>query len=278
MKKLALITSGGGMTCAYSAGFLDALEKTQGLKEVDIAIAGSGGAGSMAYYVAGQNDLSVDIWSNRLSSKKFINPSRFWRIMDIDYLIDDVFKKQDPLDVDRLYSSKTNYLIPAINYKNGEIRYFSNHKDDNIFEALRATKALPIIFGRSIKINDGYYGDSRLSASSEFQIQKACELGATHIITVSSNTPSPAWVKSFQFWLGTRNSRFKENYRDQEEKTANFKPDKNIKIISLAPKEALDTGAIRNDKATLDRLIAMGYEDCRNSVELKAFLDQFRAA
>ena len=95
--KLALILSGGGMTCAYSAGATVGLVDKYNFKNPDIAIGSSGGAGTLAYYVAGQYDAIRNIWTNLLATRKFINSLRFWKIIDIDYVIDVVFTKQEPL-------------------------------------------------------------------------------------------------------------------------------------------------------------------------------------
>jgi predicted patatin/cPLA2 family phospholipase len=50
--------------------------------------------------------------------------------MDIDYLIDIVFKKQDPLNVSNIYNSNIQFFVPATNSKTGEIKYFNNK--DNV--------------------------------------------------------------------------------------------------------------------------------------------------
>ena len=103
--KTAIIMSGGGMTCSYGAGSILALAEKYNLEKPDIVIAGSGNAGTLAYFVAQQYDSIFNIWSNLLATKKFIDLGRILKIIDIDYLIDEVFKKQAPIDEERVYSS-----------------------------------------------------------------------------------------------------------------------------------------------------------------------------
>ena len=122
--KTAIIMSGGGMSCSYGVGALLALVEKFNFKKPAIAIAGSGSSGTMSYFVAEQYDSIRNIWTNLLSTKKFINPFRITKIIDIDYLIDEVFKKQDALDEEKIYNSKITYLIPATNVDTGEIEYF----------------------------------------------------------------------------------------------------------------------------------------------------------
>ncbi len=106
MKKVAIVGSGGGMSCAYFAGAILALVRELNFTKPYLAIGSSGSTGTLAYYVSEQYDSIEHIWSNLLSSKEFISLIRINKIMDIDYLIDEVFKKQDILDVDKLKSSK----------------------------------------------------------------------------------------------------------------------------------------------------------------------------
>jgi predicted patatin/cPLA2 family phospholipase len=185
--KTAIIMSGGGMTCSYGVGAILALIEEYNLTKPDIVIAGSGNAGTLAYYVAEQYGSIRNIWSNLLSTKKFINLLRIWNVIDIDYLIDEVFRKQDILDVKKIYDSKMIYLIPTTNIETGNVEYFSNKNNDDIFEALRATKAMPILFRHKVCINGGKYCDSYASISVKRNALKAISLGATKIIIIDND-------------------------------------------------------------------------------------------
>ena len=103
-KKIALILSGGGMAASYNFGALLALVEKYQFISPDIVITGSGSAGTASYYIAGQHNSNI--WGDLLSTKKFINFLRFWKIIDIDYLIDEIFKKQDPLQSEKIHQSK----------------------------------------------------------------------------------------------------------------------------------------------------------------------------
>ena|SRR3989338_7140580 len=143
---LAIITSGGGLRCSFGVGVMLALAERLGIQEPSYLISCSGSAGTGAYFVSKQYDSIRNIWSNLLSTKKFVDTSRFWKMIDIDYLIDKVFKKLDPLDLKAFHASPINYFIPALNRQTGNIDYFSNRDETDIYEVLRATKAMPIAF------------------------------------------------------------------------------------------------------------------------------------
>ena len=92
--KTAIICAGGGMRSAHGGGFLYALGTQLNIRP-DIIVASSGNAGNAIYFCAEQFDDLKNIWLERLSTSKFISFLRPFRVMDIDYLVDEVFKKQD---------------------------------------------------------------------------------------------------------------------------------------------------------------------------------------
>jgi predicted patatin/cPLA2 family phospholipase len=109
-------------------------------------------------------------------------------VLDIDYLVDTVFKKTFPLDLMGLRSSKVEVVVPAVTYESGEVAYFSS-KDASLdwFEVLRAAKALPLVYNKKIKIGDKHYFDTPASSSWSLHIEKALAMGATHFLIVDLN-------------------------------------------------------------------------------------------
>lgn len=119
----------------------------------------------MSYFIAEQYHSIKNIWENLLTSKKFINRLRFWNIIDINYLIDEIFKKQDILNISNISHSPIDYYIAATNAITGKVEYFSNHNNVDIFEVMRASKAMPFFFGETVQINNQYFIDSPNSTS-----------------------------------------------------------------------------------------------------------------
>src|SRR3990167_9725188 len=156
-KKIAIVASEGGMSCAYSVGAILALVEKFDLVNPYLVIGSSGSTGTFAYYVAGQYKSIRNIWENLLPSKKFISWLRLNRVMDIDFLIDDIFKKQDTLDVEKIKSSEIKFYISATNIETGEAEYFGNQSDIDIFEVLRASSAAPIVYNKLVEINGNKY-------------------------------------------------------------------------------------------------------------------------
>lgn len=86
--------SGGGMKSSFGVGVILALAEKYNITEPFLLICGSGSAGTGSYYISKQYKSIRNIWTNLVSSKNFINCKRFWKIIDIDYLIDVIFKKK----------------------------------------------------------------------------------------------------------------------------------------------------------------------------------------
>jgi predicted patatin/cPLA2 family phospholipase len=64
---------------------------------------------------------------------------------------------------------------------------------------MRASKAFPFFYGKSIPINGQYYHDGSNSSWVELHIHKALSLGANKIIVIDSYTKfSPLIIR---FWL-----------------------------------------------------------------------------
>lgn len=107
--KIAIICSGGGMKCAYSAGALMALVDKYDLTEPHVVIGSSGSAGTVAYFVSKQYEHIKNAWLNLLLTKGFISPWRICNIMDLYYLINTIFKDKAKLDINLLKSTPIKY-------------------------------------------------------------------------------------------------------------------------------------------------------------------------
>lgn len=227
-----------------------ALVERFNLREPDILISCSGSAGTGSYFVARQFDSIRNIWINLLPAKKFISLPRFWRMINIDYLIDEIFKKQDPLNVRAIYSSPTNYLIPALNRRTGRIDYFSNRDNPDFFEAMRATKAMPIAFklNPNIVLDNSTYCDSCLSSSVETHLEKAVELGARKILMVDNSLPSYVSDMVFGSWICFQGSYFGRNYTEAQRRSRDYYLPEEVKIFRIKPRRPLAMTTLNNDQ------------------------------
>jgi len=272
--KLAIIMSGGGMKASFNAGVLLALLEKYKITDPYLLICSSGSAGTGAYYVSRQYDSIKSIWEKILPSKTILNQWRLWKILDIDYLIDEVFKKQNPLDEEKVYQSKINFLISSFNQETGQIMYFDNHNNMNVFESMRASKAIPMIYKLvpSVKVKQSLYFDPVISFRADIHLKKAVEFGANKIIMISNTPPNGYLFENicFRIWLLFQKCR--KPYNKTEKELFNYKISQNIKTLKISPKKKLTIGFIDNDKELIQAAIKQAYQETMTNKELQCFL------
>ena len=264
--KIAIVCSGGGMRCSYSAGVLVALGKEYQFFVPDIIIGASGSAGNILYYVTGQLDSIERIWTHWLANKKFISFFRFGRIMNIDYLIDGILKKEEVMNVEKLREANIKYFIPLCNAENGGIKYFTN-EDQNEFEVLRAAKSIPLITRNKVMVGNSNYCDGRIGTNLQKDIAKAIQEGAKVVVAIanSQNLNHASFFRRLYAWLGL-NSRLRKVFLNNKEEIINNLG--RVKIIYIkAP--TLPVGLLTIDKEKLMQSFQLGYNDVKNNKELQ---------
>lgn len=185
----AIVCSGGGMKSAHGGGFLYALAKQLGITTPDVMIGSSGNAGNVLYFSAGQYEEGKRIWTEHLSTPQFISILRFWRVMDINYMVDTVCRNQEPLDVRALNISPIRWLVPIEEYDTGRTRYVSAEDAIDPLEILRATTALPILFGQKVPIAGKRYVDGEFGPVLQDHVTQALRQGARRILVLNDTSP-----------------------------------------------------------------------------------------
>src|SRR5207249_2082981 len=118
-RKLALIIEGGGMRGVVSAGSLLALDLL-GFREVfDEIYATSAGAVNAAYFLSGQGKLGMTIYFDDIANRRFINPWRLLKIVDVDYAYDRVISLHKPLDDVAIRASRVRFLLSVTDARSG---------------------------------------------------------------------------------------------------------------------------------------------------------------
>lgn len=178
MKKRALVIEGGGFRAAYGAGALYQLLCERPDLHFDVVAANSSSVWAAAFFVTRQSEVFKKIWieSDCLGSRKLMS---WWRapiawhkpLLNIDYLFDDVFKLRAPLDLEKLRRSATDFFVTVMEFPGGRRAQFSN-RDPEIYEAMRASCAVPWAYSGKINIRgrryiDGFYDSIPLRIALE---------------------------------------------------------------------------------------------------------------
>lgn len=273
--KTALITSGGGMACSYTTGVLKALIKDYNFTSPDFVIGGSGSVGVVSYFVAKQYDLMEKVWYFLASDMRFVNPLRFWKVMDIDYLIHEVLGKKYKIDVEKIIKSDTKLFVAATNCLNGKVKYFNDFNKYDLLQVIKASKAIPIAYNRRIKIKGKYYCDSLISSSVDHKIKKALKLGAKRVIVVKNDNPSFFSSMGYKIWLKLQKDRMKDNQEENQNLDfRKFNLPKGFRSVILKPSIRHTTTPIINNKEDIRKTIELGYNDTISNLKLKKFFNR----
>jgi len=273
---IAVVLSGGGMKCSYTVGALVALLEKFGFEDPSLMIAGSGSSGTASYFIAGQFYDMVCAWANALSNKDMLNFLR-WRPLGVDHLIDDIFKKEYEIEIQKLRQSLSLLMIPATDYDTAEIKHFcpQNGKGD-FFEMLKATMAMPIAYRKVIEIMGARYCDTYISSRVELNIEKALQMGAKQVLAVDLYNPDSKSNKFFNLWKELRlfspvfRAQYDRNVAHQNELKEQYEDDP--RVLILKPIDPLETDTLDNDKWHLRSSIVHGHRETVESEELERFL------
>ncbi len=192
--RTALVVEGGGMRGSYAAGAVGRLLFDED-RRYDAVWATSSGSATSAYALAGQRD-GLSIWQDHLHGRRLVKPLRLLRgrdALDLDYLVDEVFRRRVPLDVEALHDAGVPLHVPATDVSDGSLRYFDLSRRDP-FPVLRAAMSLPGAVTRATRIDDRRYVDG--GVIDQLPVHRAVEAGAEEITVVMTRPlgyePRPA--------------------------------------------------------------------------------------
>ena len=269
MKRLAIITGGGGMNCAYSSGFLCGLAKEKNITSPFLMIGSSGSAGNIAYYVAGQFEELKDIWMKLLYNKKFIDLRRKKKRVDVDYLIDTIFKKIKPLNIKKLKKSTTKILISATEIKTGKLNYFN--LKENCLEVLRATAAIPFFYGKAVEINSIKYFDGDPGGVLISNMKRAKKEKPTHILIID-DTPKPLLVHSFWKLISAFSPPLlQEKIKEHIEGDILSRHFSSKRTKLILPRNKLSINPLNNKRSRIKKTFNAGYKDAKK-FDIEKFL------
>lgn len=264
--KTAWIFPGGAARAVYTAGVIYALGQMK-VKNPDIIIGCSGSAPTSICYVTGQYQTIPKVWLKYLSTKKFVNFWRFWKIVDVDYLIDFAIKKENPLEMEKVINSNIKIFFPLTDSKTGKIEYFSNKSGNDLWEIIKAAVSVPFctnIFSlKGNTVNGKLFSDSPAATRFQIHVKKAIKEGAGKIIVFDNwhpedNNTNYFWSKLLTY---ARNSDYRKNQLNYIKEIENFLIPNNVEFIKIEPKTRLGMGRFEIDNDNAKKIFKRGYDD-----------------
>ncbi len=213
--RVALVSEGGAMRGVVAGGMVSAIEAAGMSECFDLMIGTSAGAAALAYLRAGQARFGTRIYYEDINNRAFIDPRRLlWgrAIVDIDFLVDHIFRVVKPLNVERLAAPGARLVAVATDVVSGAAVPLEGFDDaTRVYEILRATTRMPILTAGPVSIEGRRYVDGSVTAS--LPIAFARKLGATHVLVIMTrSSASPAVAQNARIKASIQSSVFAALY------------------------------------------------------------------
>lgn len=204
-RRIGLVIEGGAMRGVCSGGGALALAKMGFTDLFDEVYATSSGVMNAAYFLSDQADLGITIYYEELAGRRFINPWRVWKVLDVDYVFDRVVSIEKKLDVERITQSRSRFFVVMMDAKTGELILIDTQKSKTpLLSLLKAATAIPVLYNRSVEVEGRQCIDGGLL--SAFPIEQAVANGCTDVLVLLTRTANfrrgkPGWISRRMFNL-----------------------------------------------------------------------------
>lgn len=162
--RLVVLACGGGLRGAFGGGVLVGLSQL-GFEEVfDIAVGVSAGAANVAYFLSGQTAVGMSIYVEEMVSSRFINPIRFWKIADLDFIERIIRDSPKKLDVNAVRRSRSEFYVGSTNM-HGKGELINAKLSADMISTLKGSMALPVLYNKMTYVEQGGFVDGDVSLS-----------------------------------------------------------------------------------------------------------------
>lgn len=260
------------MQCVYGAGVLTALREEYSLTEPDLIIAASGSVGGALYYQSAQYESGLAMWLSVAKRPEFLSYLRR-PIIDIDWLIE-MLKKEHPIDFATLAASKTKLIVPLTRAGDGVTVYYPMPRDASVYEVIRAAKAIPFAYGKTVTLGGVEYVDGDFGSGLDDYIREAVSDGATTIIAINNQNGTSAWFRgamralsslgSLQDGIGLARAAKRELAQPPA-----YIPPEGVRVIMLRRPESPRLSLTHRSPSAMRAAFNRGYDDAVQNPFLK---------
>ncbi len=294
---IGMILEGGGMRAGFVAGALMAL-MDKGLVRFDCGLAVSASVPTLAYFASGQREEMERVWRNELSTPRFICyrnlPATFIflsnksPVLNLDYLVFDIFRKKYPLKLNTLLKSDIRCFFALTRMPEGELTLIEP-ADNDIYKTFKAAMAVPGCYPEAIRLN----GDSFVDGGTVdlFPVEYLIRMGCRRIMAVLS-TPlncrqeSLSLLEKTLFWRYFQKydwipKKFQEASRKYNEQVAileRMAVESPSRALIIHPDRMPPAKFITRDHRKINRTIDLGYKKIEEVEDrVKRFLQMNQA-
>lgn len=197
-RRLGLVIEGGGMRGSTTAGGALALAHLGLSGLFDDVYATSAGVMNAAYYLSRQEDIGISIYFDDLATRAFYNPWRCWKVLDVDYVMEDIVQGRKRLDLDRLRQSPSRFHVCMLDRSTGEgVVVNTGLAKESIYTVLHAALSVPVLYNRPVMVAGRPCMDGGLAIP--FPLQHAIADGCTDILVLLSH-PAAYVTPEYELW------------------------------------------------------------------------------
>jgi predicted patatin/cPLA2 family phospholipase len=219
-RRLGLVIEGGALRGVCSAAGAVVLAQL-GLSDVfDEVHATSAAVMNASYFLTNQPLLGISVYFDNCTTTRFVNPWRFWKMVDVDYIFDHVVVKEKPLDLRRLAQSSSTLYVAVINRDRGEPMLVDVKASSSPLTVMKASAAMPVFYNRSIEIDGQRCMDGGLALP--LSLEPALANGCTHVLALSTrphdyvSQPASRWSRFvFNVLCARGDTKIKRLFEDQ---------------------------------------------------------------
>lgn len=204
-RKIALVIEGGAMRAVCSAGGAAALAHLGYVDLFDEVYATSAGAMNASYFLSHQPSSGMRVYLENCTTRMFFNPLRFWKVIDVDHLFEQVVLVEKPLDVARILASPTALFVAIADQRTGEGRVVDVRATTTpLLQILKAATAIPVLYNRTVDVDGRPSLDGGIAIP--FPLEQALANGCTDVLVLLTRSADhrdqpPTWASRRMFDL-----------------------------------------------------------------------------
>jgi predicted patatin/cPLA2 family phospholipase len=158
--RTALVIQGGTLRSVASCGAAAALNYMGLTNAFDTVYGASSGAVNAAYFLSNQSALGITVYLDDVNNKRFINFLRVWKMMDLEFFFDEIVRKRKKHDLAALLRHPTELKVLTTCLEDERTVWFSSRDPKiDLYDVMKASCALPLIYGRGVRIGNKSYTD-----------------------------------------------------------------------------------------------------------------------
>lgn len=288
-----LILEGGGMRAGFVAGAVMALMDSD-VTQFDLGVASSASVPTLTYFATRQRKEMENVWRYELNTPKLVcyrnipyaslTLSSKRPVLDIDYLVYEVFKGKYPLDIHRLVRTHTTCLFGLTRISDGRLALLGPG-DGDIYRLFKASLAVPGCCPYTVRLGGEEYVDG--GTTNPLPVKALIDQNMDKIFAILSKPidcegEPPTLLERTLFWryfhrydwMLEKLWEAAQAYNEQVSLLESMAKKEPPQAFILCPDSMPPAKFITRDKNKINRTIDLGYKRATGQMEeIRSFLN-----